>query len=69
MEQETPESIEPKPVDELRKFLESHREERHVIVLQDFPDPDAISSALAHALLSTKHGIRTELVYLGEVWQ
>ena len=67
MEQETQESIEPNPVDELRRFLESHRDERHVIVLQDFPDPDAVSSALAHALLSTKYCIRTELVYLGEV--
>jgi hypothetical protein len=32
--------------------LEQHRGERHVIVLQDFPDPDAISSAYAHQLLA-----------------
>lgn len=67
MEYDRPDSQEPGPTDELRKFLENHRDERHVIVMQDYPDPDAISSALAHALLSQKYAIRTDLIYLCEV--
>lgn len=50
-----------------RKFLESHKDERHVLVLQDYPDPDAISSGLAHALICAQFGIRADMVYLGEV--
>lgn len=51
----------------LRNFLENHRDERHVVVLQDYPDPDAISSGLAHTMIAAQYGIRCDLVYLGEV--
>ncbi len=54
-------------ISRLRTFLEAHRNERHVIVIQDYPDPDAISSALAHKMISDKFGIRCDIVYLGEV--
>lgn len=47
--------------------LEAHRGERHVIVLQDFPDPDAISSAVAHQLISASFDISTEILYAGKV--
>ena len=33
---------------EMADILNAHRGKRHVIVMQDFPDPDAISSAFAH---------------------
>lgn len=55
------------PVDALRRFLEEHKDERHIIVVQDYPDPDAISSALAHSMLSARFGIRCDIVYHGEV--
>lgn len=51
----------------LREVLEQHRGERHVIVLQSFPDPDAISSAFAHRLISAQFNIETTIVYAGKI--
>jgi nanoRNase/pAp phosphatase (c-di-AMP/oligoRNAs hydrolase) len=48
-------------------ILEAHRGERHLIVLQDFPDPDAISSAYAHQLLSTAFDIETDIIHAGQI--
>jgi nanoRNase/pAp phosphatase (c-di-AMP/oligoRNAs hydrolase) len=48
---------------ELAEILETHRGEKHIIVLQDFPDPDGISSALAHKLISSQFDIETDIVY------
>jgi nanoRNase/pAp phosphatase (c-di-AMP/oligoRNAs hydrolase) len=47
--------------------LEAHRGERHLIVLQDFPDPDAISSAYAHQLISASFGIEADIIYAGRI--
>jgi nanoRNase/pAp phosphatase (c-di-AMP/oligoRNAs hydrolase) len=44
-----------------------HRGERHIIVLQNYPDPDAISSAYAHQLISRRFGIETDIVYSGKI--
>ena len=38
-------------------FLERHRGEAHVAALQDYPDPDAISSALAYRALAARMDI------------
>jgi nanoRNase/pAp phosphatase (c-di-AMP/oligoRNAs hydrolase) len=51
----------------LASVLAAHEGECHVIVLQDFPDPDAISSALAHQLLSAACNIGTDIVYNGRI--
>lgn len=51
----------------LKSVLEAHRGERHVIVLQDYPDPDAISSAFAHQLISAAYGIETDILYSGRI--
>lgn len=56
-----------KTVEEFRKFLESKRDQKHAIVLQDYPDPDAISSALAYTIIAGQYGIRTDMLYRGEV--
>ncbi len=58
---------EPGPVKELQAFLESHRDEYHVIAIQDYPDPDAISSALAYKMIAASYGIQCDIMYLGEV--
>lgn len=51
----------------LASVLEKHRRERHIIVLQDYPDPDAIASAVAHRLISTKFDIVADIVYGGQI--
>jgi nanoRNase/pAp phosphatase (c-di-AMP/oligoRNAs hydrolase) len=51
----------------LKEVLEAHRGERHVIVLQNYPDPDAISSAYAHQLISRRFGIETDILYSGKI--
>ncbi len=51
----------------LAQMLAAHRGERHIIVLQNYPDPDAISSAYAHQLISRRFGIETDIVYSGKV--
>ncbi len=52
-------------IDQFRKTLERHRGERQVIVLQDFPDPDALSSAWTYKLIAQKFEISTDIVYAG----
>lgn len=54
-------------VPEITKILDSHRGKSHVIVLQDYPDPDGISSALAHQLISTNFDVRCDILYSGKV--
>jgi nanoRNase/pAp phosphatase (c-di-AMP/oligoRNAs hydrolase) len=48
---------------ELEKFLAEHRGEHHIVILQDFPDPDAMSSAFAHQLISAQFDIVVDIVF------
>jgi len=48
---------------ELKKLLVACRGERHIVVVQDFPDPDAISTAFAHKLISAQFDIEVDIVY------
>jgi hypothetical protein len=48
-------------------LLEGHRGERHIIVLQSFPDPDAISSAFAHQMIAARYGIECDIAYDGRI--
>jgi nanoRNase/pAp phosphatase (c-di-AMP/oligoRNAs hydrolase) len=52
---------------ELAALLEKHRGERHAIVMQDYPDPDAISSAWAHKLIAARYGIDCDIIYEGRI--
>ena len=52
---------------ELTALLEAHRGERHAIVMQDYPDPDAISGAWAHKAISARFGIECDLIYEGRI--
>lgn len=52
---------------EMVRVLEAHRGKRHIIVLQDFPDPDAISSAFAHQLISARFDIEADIIYGGTI--
>ena len=49
------------------QFLARHKDERHIAALQDFPDPDAISSALAYRFLATRYDIDVDIVYEGRI--
>ncbi len=52
-------------VDEIRRVLEKHRGQRHLVALQDFPDPDALSCAWAYKLIAQQYDIRCDIVYAG----
>jgi nanoRNase/pAp phosphatase (c-di-AMP/oligoRNAs hydrolase) len=49
------------------QFLARHKDERHIAALQDFPDPDAISSALAYRAMAEKFDIDVDIVYEGRI--
>jgi nanoRNase/pAp phosphatase (c-di-AMP/oligoRNAs hydrolase) len=57
----------PDSIPDIARVLEAHSGERHIIVLQDFPDPDAISSAFAHQQISAQFNIQTDIVYDGKI--
>ncbi|MBD1865791.1 bifunctional oligoribonuclease/PAP phosphatase NrnA [Leptolyngbya sp. FACHB-541] len=52
-------------VEALRQVLEKRRGDRHLVILQDFPDPDALSCAWAYKLIAQQFGIRCDIVYAG----
>ncbi len=52
---------------DLTQILETRQGERHVVVLHNYPDPDAISSAFAHRLISARFGIEVDIIYGGEI--
>lgn len=52
---------------ELSALLDRHRNERHVVALQDYPDPDAISAALAYQLIAERYDIRADIMYEGAI--
>lgn len=52
-------------VDALWRVLEGHRGDRHLILLQDFPDPDALSCAWTYKLIAETFNIRCDIVYAG----
>jgi nanoRNase/pAp phosphatase (c-di-AMP/oligoRNAs hydrolase) len=52
-------------IENFKKNLESHKGERQIIVIQDFPDPDALSSAWAYQLIAQEYDIQSDIVYAG----
>lgn len=52
-------------VDRLRQTLENHQGEHQIVVIQDFPDPDALSSAWAYQLIAEQYDIQCDIVYSG----
>lgn len=54
-------------VEQLAALLDGRRGERHIIVLQSFPDPDAISSAFAHQMIAARYGIECDIAYDGRI--
>jgi nanoRNase/pAp phosphatase (c-di-AMP/oligoRNAs hydrolase) len=56
-----------KRVDALYARLAAHEGERHAVILQDFPDPDAIACALAYQTLVDPLGIEVDILYAGRI--
>ena len=52
-------------VRQLGKTLEQHRGEKQLVIIQDFPDPDALSSAWAYQLIAANYDITCDIVYGG----
>jgi nanoRNase/pAp phosphatase (c-di-AMP/oligoRNAs hydrolase) len=52
-------------IEELRKMFDQHRGNRQLILLQDFPDPDALSSAWTYKLIAQKYDINCDIIYAG----
>jgi nanoRNase/pAp phosphatase (c-di-AMP/oligoRNAs hydrolase) len=48
-----------------RQVLDRHRGERQIVILQDFPDPDALSAAWTYKLIAQKYDIQCDIVYAG----
>ncbi len=51
--------------EQLLKTLQAHKHERQIIVLQDFPDPDALSSAWTYQLIAQQYDIKCDITYAG----
>ncbi len=52
-------------IEGFKETLERHRGERQLIIIQDFPDPDALSSAWAYQLITQQYDIQCDMVYAG----
>jgi nanoRNase/pAp phosphatase (c-di-AMP/oligoRNAs hydrolase) len=50
-----------------RDFLQRHRNERHCVALQDYPDPDAIAGGYAYRLMAETVDTDVEILYEGRV--
>ncbi|MBF0124762.1 MAG: bifunctional oligoribonuclease/PAP phosphatase NrnA [Magnetococcales bacterium] len=59
--------IKDKLVSGLAELLREREGERHAIVLQDFPDPDAISCAMAYRAIAELFGIESDILYGGRI--
>ena len=53
------------PVKAVQSLLDNHRDERQIILLQDFPDPDALSSAWTYKLIASTYDIECDIFYAG----
>ena len=53
------------PAQELRELLLARCGERHAVAIQDFPDPDAISSALAYREIARVFDINADILFEG----
>ncbi len=52
-------------IENLRETFQRHSGEKQLIILQDFPDPDALSSAWAYQLIAQEYKINCDIVYAG----
>ena len=58
-------SLDHQKIEALQQTLERHRGDRQLAILQDFPDPDALSSAWAYKLIAQQYDIQCDIIYAG----
>ena len=51
----------------IAEILEKHHGEKHLVVLHNYPDPDAISAAFAHKLISAEYDIDVDIMNSGKI--
>ncbi len=54
-------------LDDFHKTLDEHRGESHLVVLQNYPDSDAIAAAFAHQSICDNFEIAVEIVHSGTI--
>ncbi|MEG3941202.1 MULTISPECIES: DHH family phosphoesterase [unclassified Microcoleus] len=59
------EELHARKVEQLRQMFDRNKGSRQLILLQDFPDPDALSSAWTYKLIAEKYDIQCEIIYAG----
>ena len=59
------EELHDRKVEQLRQMFDRHKGTRQLILLQDFPDPDALSSAWTCKLIAEQYDIQCEIIYAG----
>ncbi|MEG4633124.1 bifunctional oligoribonuclease/PAP phosphatase NrnA [Microcoleus sp. AR_TQ3_B6] len=59
------EELHDRKVEQLRQMFDRNKGTRQLILLQDFPDPDALSSAWAYKLIAEQYDIQCEIIYAG----
>ncbi len=53
------------PTEALEKLLKKHSSTRQLVLLQDFPDPDALSAAWTYRLIANEYSIQCDIYYSG----
>ncbi|MGB7086508.1 MAG: bifunctional oligoribonuclease/PAP phosphatase NrnA [Phormidesmis sp.] len=53
------------PAEALEKLLKRHSGTRQLVLLQDFPDPDALSAAWTYRLIASVYNIQCDIYYSG----
>ncbi len=53
------------PAEALEKLLKKHSGSHQLVLLQDFPDPDALSAAWAYRLIASAYSIQCDIYYSG----
>ena len=51
--------------EQLLNTLKAHKHERQIIILQEYPDPDALSSAWTNLLITEQYDIKCDITYAG----
>ncbi|MEO1093827.1 MAG: bifunctional oligoribonuclease/PAP phosphatase NrnA [Cyanobacteria bacterium J06638_28] len=52
-------------IPQLSQLLSAQKGNRHLVLIQDFPDPDALASAWAYQLICHNHDIACDIYYAG----